>query len=151
MSKTISLVALAAAYLHAIEHDSNGSDINGAAIIFVSSDPSIFTATVNPNDPMSVELVGVAPGAAILSVYDADQSNLHVSFDVVVSPALASALELDTATGERVESREEQAAAPAAVAEAETSADLEQAQHDAAPDGTEAEPEDPNDGTEAAS
>src|ERR1700740_1607597 len=86
MSKTIILTALAAAaHVHAVEHDAAGNVIPGA-VRFVSSDETLFTVTTSAADPMSAELCGLKPGSGVLSVYDAENDHLHVSFDVVVQP-----------------------------------------------------------------
>lgn len=97
---TITLVALAAAaHMHAVERDASGNVIAGESVTFVSSDESVFTATVNADNPLTVDLRGLKAGNAVLSVYDANRADLHVSFDVIVTPALAASLELDADDG----------------------------------------------------
>lgn len=100
MSKTITLIALAlSAHLHAVEHDASGNALAGRDIRFVSSDDTLFTVKTSDTDPMAVELCGLREGSGVLSVYDAHSEDLHISYDVVVQPAVAVDIELENTDG----------------------------------------------------
>lgn len=104
MSKVIMLVACAlATHVHAIEHDASGNFIASNSVRFVSSDETLFTVSASAENPMAAELSGHREGTGVLSVYDADDDTLHVSYDVVISPAVAVDIELDTESGEKID------------------------------------------------
>lgn len=88
-------IGIASALLHAVAVDASGAPIAGDVLKFVSSDETIFTASPDAVDPKSVTLVGVAPGNAVLSVFDESGSTMHRSYNVSVAALQSAATDID--------------------------------------------------------